>query len=85
MLFAIAPISESPMKLSPISRASFRLTLCGLLLLGAVAWAGESGESVPLKQGDAITIDGHRAVLTTLDTLPYVDDQYTRRSPAKPE
>lgn len=67
------------MKLPPISRASFQIALCGIILLGGVAAAGEPGESLPLKQGDAINIDGHRAVLTTLDTLPYVDDQYTRR------
>jgi hypothetical protein len=59
--------------------ARLPIALCTLFLLSGVLSAAEPREGMPLKQGDAITIDGHHAVLTTLDTLPYVDDQYTRR------
>jgi hypothetical protein len=36
-------------------------------------------ESPQLKQGDAITLGGRRAVITKLDTLPYVESEYSKR------
>jgi len=38
-----------------------------------------SSTSSPLKQGDAFNLGGRRCVLAKLDTLPYVEDDYTKR------
>ncbi|HEY2584544.1 MAG TPA: hypothetical protein VGI81_02120 [Tepidisphaeraceae bacterium] len=50
------------------------------LISSAFSIAGEvEGGGPSLEQGDAITLGGHRAVLTKLDTLPYVQSEYTKR------
>ena len=49
------------------------IALCGLLI------ASGAGAAEPLKQGDASDLAGHRAVLTKLDDLPFIQSQYTRR------
>jgi hypothetical protein len=36
-------------------------------------------QPAPLKQGDSFTLNGQRLTLRTLDTLPYVDSEYSRR------
>jgi len=55
---------------------------------GAEAWEASgtaasvssiSSTAAPLKQGDAFSVGERRFVLTRLDTLPYVEDDYTKR------
>jgi len=41
--------------------------------------ASTSSTSSPLKKGDAFSLGGRRYVLARLDTLPYVEDDYTKR------
>src|SRR5579859_98348 len=41
--------------------------------------ASAGDEAGPLKQGDAITLGDHQAVVTKLDTLPYVESDYSKR------
>jgi len=60
--------------------AQLSIALWGLLVASGVsALAADREDARPLKQGDALILDGHRAVLATLDTLPYVESQYSRR------
>ena len=42
------------------------------------ALAAASDGTLPLKQGDLVSLGARRAVLTKLDTLPYVESEYTR-------
>lgn len=60
--------------------------LCCPLVLGfaftiGIARTTTAGEptDLPLKQGDAVTLGDHRAVVTRLDTLPYVESDYSKR------
>jgi hypothetical protein len=46
------------------------------LLAGSL---GVQAAVVPLKEGDTVSLQGRSAILTTLDTLPYVESEYTRR------
>jgi hypothetical protein len=66
----------------------FTATICRRFILAALsllpmagganaAAVGQNG--APLKQGDAITVNGRQSVLTQLDTLPYVQSEYSRR------
>ncbi|MDB5298438.1 MAG: hypothetical protein JWO87_101, partial [Phycisphaerales bacterium] len=57
----------------------FFLAIAGLTAgMGrALAAAEEAGH--PLKQGDAVTLGVREGVVTTLDTLPYVESEYTKR------
>jgi hypothetical protein len=52
------------------------LLAVAIVACGATA-APDSGS--PLKQGDRITLGGRRAVVTRLDTLPYVESDYSKR------
>src|SRR3954468_20566508 len=45
----------------------------------SVARATAATNDSPLKQGDAVTLGGRRYVLTKLDTLPYVENDYSKR------
>jgi hypothetical protein len=56
------------------------LALFALLLnRGASSRTADASAALPLTQGDSIELQGHRATLTRLDDLPYVQSQYTRR------
>ena len=52
----------------------YLITFIALLLIAKAARSAE-----PLKQGDSFSIAGQRHVLTRLDTLPYVESDYTKR------
>lgn len=56
----------------------FSCLILGLVALSPVTARGEN-DGAALQQGDSIDLSGHRAVLTKLDSLPYVDSQYTKR------
>ena len=45
----------------------------------ALAVIGQAGFAEPLKQGDAFDIAGRRYVLSRLDTLPYVESDFSKR------
>jgi hypothetical protein len=49
-----------------------------VLLASSVAAKAQAGNA-PLKQGDSVNLGGRRGVLTALDTLPYVESEYTKR------
>jgi len=59
-----------------------RITYIALVAIIAMGWSiprangADAGQS--LKQGDSISLAGRRVVLTKLDTLPYVESDYTR-------
>ena len=54
--------------------------VAALISLLSAAGAATGGEAaLPLVQGDAVSLGGRRCVLTRLDALPYVEDEYTRR------
>jgi hypothetical protein len=59
------------------------LSACaGFILFAATIGRAEAlpaQTNSPLKQGDAITLGDRAAVLTKLDTLPFVDSEYSRR------
>jgi regulation of enolase protein 1 (concanavalin A-like superfamily) len=58
----------------------YRAAAACLILLASVSVTAAAQESPPpLKQGDAVTLGGRRAVVTKLDTLPYVETEYTKR------
>jgi len=61
----------------------WRLTLFALAALASmrcgIVTAASEEPGPPLKQGDAVRLGGRRAVLTKLDSLPYVESDYTRR------
>src|SRR5437588_605494 len=61
---------------------------CHTMMIGftVLAWIGCPAVSAaadepgtPLKQGDSMSLGGRRATLTRLDTLPYVESEYTKR------
>ena len=54
------------------------VALTSLLLTCGLAAAAQD-HPAPLKQGDSVTLDGHRFTVTKLDSLPYVQSEYTRR------
>ena len=60
---------------SSLFRAAF--VLAALSCFAAVAAAEEP--SPPLKQGDTVRLGDRSIVLTKLDTLPYVENDYARR------
>src|SRR5436190_18323384 len=82
------------MELRAILRAALASVAfaCVVSVVITIAPRAEAGESRPatrpvaaadpdaasLKQGEAITINGDRAVLTRLDSLPYVESEYTK-------
>ncbi|MDB5356415.1 MAG: transglutaminase domain protein [Phycisphaerales bacterium] len=49
-----------------------------VVVTGSAAIASDDGRP-PLKQGDAITLIAREGVVTKLDTLPYVESEYTKR------
>jgi hypothetical protein len=49
------------------------------LSLGFLPWPDATLAAAPLKEGSAFTLDGRRYVVARLDTLPYVESDYTRR------
>lgn len=49
------------------------------VVVSSVIFAGAAFGEQPLVQGAAFAVDGRKATLTRLDTLPYVDSDYTRR------
>jgi len=50
------------------------------LLVGFVATiASADAASEPLEEGDAIDLNGRKAALRRLETLPYVESEYTKR------
>src|SRR5687768_4681530 len=57
-----------------------RAILAALIVFGsAFALADTVGVRPPLAQGDSVIINGHRLIVGTLDTLPYVESDYTMR------
>ena len=50
-----------------------------LLGLSADATANREDSAPAIKHGEAFTLGGRRGVLTKLDTLPYVESEYTKR------
>src|SRR5437763_15203551 len=62
-----------------VTLAVIALVLLGLLTgaLRSVAMAAEAGR--PLAEGDAVSLGGRKAVLKRLDTLPYVESDYSNR------
>src|SRR4051812_40867173 len=66
------------------NRLGVTLAVIALVLLGSltgalrsVAMAAEAGRS--LAEGDVVSLGGHKAVLTKLDTPPYVESDYSKR------
>jgi hypothetical protein len=55
------------------------VALATVLLLGSRAVAAPAEPAGPLKQGEAIAIGGRRYVVTKVDTLPYVENDYSKR------
>src|SRR5688500_12404381 len=57
-----------------------RAILAALIVFGsAFALADTVGVRRPLAQGDRVIINGHRLIVGTLHTLPYVESDYTKR------
>jgi len=59
-----------------------RLAVVALMVLGSsavVTQAAEEAAPRPLAAGEAVQLGGHKAVLTKLDTLPYVESEYSKR------
>ena len=58
-----------------------RLAVVAFIVWGfSAAAAREAGEEGrPLAEGDVVRLGGHKAVLTKLDTLPYVQSDYSKR------
>ena len=54
-----------------------RTWICFLTLL--LAGAGAQSDTDSLKAGDVFTLGGRKAVVKKLDTLPYVESEYTKR------
>src|SRR5215203_1549128 len=55
------------------------LIMFALGLLAAAAPVVATPQAAGLKQGDAFEVGGRRAAVTRLDTLPYVENDYTKR------
>lgn len=47
--------------------------------LAALLFLAPAAPAAPLKQGDAIALGGRRYVVTKLDTLPFVENDYSKR------
>src|SRR5687767_14582957 len=54
-----------------------RAILMSVIVGGSAFALGDDGR--PLVEGDRVVIDGRRLVVRTLDTLPYVESDYTKR------
>src|SRR3954451_25099493 len=66
--------SDMALRTSIVHRVGV-VTLASLLLhVSAPADA-----AAPLKQGDAVSLDGRRYVVTKLETLPFVENDYSKR------
>src|SRR5687767_1308506 len=65
----------------PGARAASLISAAWLLLgaATATAMADAPGAGGQIKQGDSFTLDGRAYVVTRLDSLPYVESDYTRR------
>jgi hypothetical protein len=60
---------------------AWSVVLTALLLAGSRAGAAAQveGPGRLLREGEAVNLDGHKSVLTKLDTLPYVQNDYSKR------
>ncbi len=57
-----------------------RVFCAAFLLVGFMTTlASADAASDPLKEGDAIDLNGRKAAMRRLDTLPYIDSEYTKR------
>ncbi len=64
----------------PAAKARCALHVWNILLIILMGPAGTAiGQQVGLKQGTAFTLAGQKALLTQLDTLPFVESEYTKR------
>src|SRR5215212_6205567 len=57
-----------------------QVALLAVILAACQAATAAPPEAAPeLRQGDSVTLGGRRAVITKLDTLPFVESEYTQR------
>ena len=67
------------MKSGKLTSGAGAAPVLALILLGAAAPVVATPQAAGLKRGDVFEVGGRRAIVTRLDTLPYVENGYTKR------